>query len=1068
MVACRLATLPLYNLFTMSQQMNSTKKQQKWYSSAVFLCLIGAIAAAVLLALPLMSEPGLLNTRGGGDSPFLLQRLHQLETALKDGHFPVRWMPDANYGYGYPFYNFYAPLSIYIAVIFRFFGFDFVRAIQLAQLAGFVVAAWGMFALVRRWFGNPWAGLLASVAYSIAPFHMVNVYVRGDSLAEFWAMAFYPLVLLTADWLLERPLRKGVALFALAYAALVLSHNISALIFSPFLLLYLLLRWFFRFRATDSEERGEWARGMVWPLVGLGLALGLAAWFFVPALVEQSLAQLGPVTEGYFHYSNHFRGADLVQTSFAFDYSVDGGNAFRMGLVQVITAVSGLIILLFWRKNNQVALSVKLFILLSFLVATFMMTPLSRLLWEYLPLLSFTQFPWRFLSVQAFMGALAVGGLALLPGRQWFVPILSLLLLLAALGNLQTDHLRLTDADVTARKLAEYEWYSGNIGSTVSAEYLPPTVQPRPVTSAWLNAGSRDHVVVLEGAADIVLIERKAVEQSWSVAADEATTLVFPTMAWPGWSVAIDGEPVDFQQAPGSGLIQVMVPSGEHVVDLRLARTPVRLGAEVVSLTAVIILIFLLLPRHWHIPGRKWAVILLGLLLLFVIVTLWPERVLPDSDLNWDFAQMGYLHHEDGCIQFTDSLCLDAYHYSDNTLKAGETLTIETKWSGSGLVGRPETTVALYSPAITRPPILAQIEPPAVATDVDLLTENRSFSLVLPDDVPPGLYVPRLLVVGHQAMMPSGQTRGDLFLRPVQVLGEAVVVAEPRGDLDVSVMGGMVRSAEPTLDLHLAWFTAQPLTHNYNVSLRLTDANGQWLQQLDTQPGFGFLPSSGWSAGTWTPDWLALGLPELDPSETYPLVVQLYDVAASEIPVLTRRLGVVAAKDGVWGFQVNEPNFDLPEGIVTETATSSTSTGSVTDSTGSVTEVVFGDEIKLLGYELSQSEADTTVTLYWQALVNGQADYTRFVQLLSLEPNQPPLAQNDSYPVFNNYPTSQWLAGEVVADEVVLSLADVPPGEYQLVVGFYDGDLVRLTAVVENGSPLSNDVVTVTTIKKED
>ena len=211
--------------------------------------------AAVLLiaglaAFPLLSEPGLLNTRGGGDSPFLLQRLHQLTTAVADGHFPVRWMPDANYGYGYPFYNFYAPLSIYITAGFRLLGFSFVRSIQLSQVAGFVVAGSGMFVLARRWFRSDWAGLLTAVAYTIAPFHMVNIYVRGDSLAEFWAMAFYPLVILAADLVVSEQAtgiskRVGVVAFALAYAGLILSHNISALIFSPFLLLYILLKLFF-------------------------------------------------------------------------------------------------------------------------------------------------------------------------------------------------------------------------------------------------------------------------------------------------------------------------------------------------------------------------------------------------------------------------------------------------------------------------------------------------------------------------------------------------------------------------------------------------------------------------------------------------------------------------------------------------------------------------------------------------------------------------------------------------------------------------------------------------------
>ncbi|MEW5958619.1 MAG: hypothetical protein AB1801_12885, partial [Chloroflexota bacterium] len=35
-------------------------------------------------------------------------------------------------------------------------------------------------------------------------------------------------------------------------------------------------------------------------------------------------------------------------------------------------------------------------------------------------------------------------------------------------------------------------------------------------------------------------------------------------------------------------------------------------------------------------------------------------------------------------------------------------------------------------------------------------------------------------------------------------------------------------------------------------------------------------------------------------------------------------------------------------------------------------------------------------------------------------------------------PTNLWETGEVVIDDITLSLADVPPGEYTPVVGLYD------------------------------
>src|SRR5690606_20343181 len=198
----------------------------------------------------------------------------------------------------------------------------------------------------------------------------------------------------------------------------------------------------------------------------------------LPALAETGLAQTEPITSGYFHYANHFRGTDLVQPSLLFSYDVSGGGAFRMGLLQALLIVAGLAVLLlglarkgwFAASGGSGGSRIRLFLLLGLLLATAMITPLSRPLWDHLPLLPYTQFPWRFLSVQAFFGALVAGYLARLPHRRWWLPPLLLLLLVPALAALRLAYLPLAAHGVPPERLAESEWFTRNLRPPVTAE----------------------------------------------------------------------------------------------------------------------------------------------------------------------------------------------------------------------------------------------------------------------------------------------------------------------------------------------------------------------------------------------------------------------------------------------------------------------------------------------------------------------------------------------------------------------------------------------------------------------
>ncbi|HID51163.1 MAG TPA: hypothetical protein EYP41_03885 [Anaerolineae bacterium] len=507
------------------------------------------------------------------------------------------------------------------------------------------------------------------------------------------------------------------------------------------------------------------------------------------------------------------------------------------------------------------------------------------------------------------------------------------------------------------------------------------------------------------------------------------STLVFPTLYWPGWKGEVDGQAAAIRPSDGSGLITLDVPAGSHEITLRLTRTPVRLMAELVSLTAVFLLFWLLKPSRPQ-SWRPYWLGLAGLILLMIVARLWRERPLSDDNLTWDFAQMGYLHHDVDGAPYDNGLILSSYEITPDSVAAGDMLELRLNWQNPV---EAQVTAALYVPAVNWA-FLADwpAPPPVVAGTAVIQNEQTIIQLPVPANAPAGLYVPRLQVDGASPLTPSGQTRGDLFLRPVRIMESVVSDQFSVFSLDVQAVQVFQRDAE-TLDVQLAWWTQTPLSSNYNVGLRLTDANGQFLRLMDAQTGYGFQPSSLWPAGEGVNDWLAIELPPEEHEFPYVLLAALYDARDPNTTLLLRRLGeLVPGEDGLI-FRPTERVFVLPEGVEPVTA-------------------VFGDVIQLEGYEVEQSGNQLDITLYWRALADGRDDYMRFVHLVDTAVGPQPAIQNDNRPQNGTYPTGQWAVGEIVTDKVMLDLTALPAGEYRVGVGFYPVGEGALTAVDENGA----------------
>lgn len=105
------------------------------------------------------------------------------------------------------------------------------------------------------------------------------------------------------------------------------------------------------------------------------------------------------------------------------------------------------------------------------------------------------------------------------------------------------------------------------------------------------------------------------------------------------------------------------------------------------------------------------------------------------------------------------------------------------------------------------------------------------------------------------------------------------------------------------------------------------------------------------------------------------------------------------------------------------------------------------------------------LTLLWQALRPPAGDYLLFVHLR--DPTGQTVAQRDTRPQNDTYPTTGWRAGELVLDSGDLALpATLPPGRYTVVLGLYPRGGSRLPVrPTPDAAPLPRDELPLATVE---
>jgi hypothetical protein len=578
---------------------------------------------------------------GANDARHHIYFLFEYDRSVQDGIWWPRWSPDFAFGYGYPFFNIYGLFSHFLAeVLHHFLGFGYVASVETVFVLSIVGSAAGMYAFVRSWAGRH-AAVVSALVYVYIPYHLLNLYVRGN-LAESMALVWLPLCLWTVRQAIVRRSYRWVAGTAACYAGLMLTSNLVVVLFTPLLGLYLLAVSWTHAAAGKSvpnkrrlrERLWQWALSAAPAILGLFLALGLSAIFWLPMALERQYVRVDQWFDGRYDFRGNFvYFFQLFSPTWGFGTSVAGPDdplGFQLGAVVLILATVG--VLLAWRAARRLRLEISCFVFVataSVLVALQAAAPL----WD-LPvigtILGFAQFPWRWFGITSLCLSI-LAGLVMLPELQGGVMRSQIALLavvaLVLLGSYPLLRVEITEpveGPIGLASLMRFQQSSDEMtGSTawvkeiptwspMATEYISKEAAGEPVTPVsslvdytTLNYHKETGFVVNSEKRNSIM------EEVWYWSPLEGRRIVFNHFYYPGWRAYLldgpGGEPMEklpvIPEEEGTlGRMTVPVPVGEGYVLLRFEDTA---------------------PR---VIGRwiTWATI--GILLLAGGVELWRRR----------------------------------------------------------------------------------------------------------------------------------------------------------------------------------------------------------------------------------------------------------------------------------------------------------------------------------------------------------------------------------------------------------------------------------------------------------
>jgi hypothetical protein len=1029
------------------------------------------------------------------DGTLHLYRLVSLDHALRHGDLWPRYVPGMAYGYGAPFFNYYAPLSLYPLEALHLLGMSFVQAWLWGMVFYTLVGAVGAYLLGKAW-GGKIAGIITAVAYTYAPYMLYDSVWRG-TIAEFASLVLLPYCFWSLHQLATYGRRRDLFAAVLSLALFIPMHNVITLHGAVLLAIYAAFLWW----KSDSRRRT-----FVQLALAFALGFGLTAFFWLPALTETGYVKINEITAALPDI-DVTRNLTPLSSVFAPPITADPTQLqppipIALGWPQLTLGILALVLALIKtlrRKEAKVAkreysaLSTQhsVLILSAFLLVAliFMTTPASASIWQVIPLIRYSQFPWRLIGPASLLLALMAGvGAAFvleqLKSRFWRVVWLALcvvVLTVYAMPYLYPSYPPVPSANSIV-DAQNFERETGWIATSSFGEYIPRWSQTLPDSTKLIDRYEHGEVIPrLEPPPGVTITDAEwgLTSGKLRLTAESETTLIFDWFYFPGWHATLDGADLPLAPSDPHGLLSATIPPGDHTLEIALGLTPTQSIATLISLFSlfglgiVLVLGFSLSTQH-SVPSPQSSPLITHHSLLITALAIFAFKLIVLDPAQTPIKRERFVNGVESGVQhplnanFENIITLLGYDLLDAPTPSGEQAQLNLYWrlNSDRIHEDYSSLIVLRDIAGNEIYRTESFYPGGIASKNWLpgYYIQERLTLDIPPATPPGVYTIEVALYEPEStrslnvMNAQGNPEdvkiavGSLEItRPIDLnfikkselqdslglTGLPLIMSDDLDFVGVKPLPEQLQVGESfTLDWY--WYAApvkrwnyepRPLTHGRLVWLSQGGQIAASSPELPLAIGY---PTTEWYLGDIWRGLHTLYVPGRLEAGEYEIAIQLVHPIGQRVSDLN-----IVTK-----MQVTAPprSFDIPD--ITHP-----------------TQVKWSNGILLLGYDFLQDES-LTLRLYWQPQLEINTSLRFFVHLVDSEEHI--VAQHDGVPLNWTRPTTSWAPGEVLADMITLTLSgDIPAGDYQLKLGWYD-PLTKARVTLRDGSDVYTLAQTVT------